>query len=407
MIQNINSNRRTFLTTITAGITASAILTPFRLGAKVTDTADRVVRRGLGEIFSSVPCPWTVENPRHQQVFPLNDGRLLLVWSEYYIKRFSWVKRTTYSGRGSTDDTPCRISARISDDGGRSWGAKLVLQENVWGRNVKHPNFFRTRAGDLLFLFTSWEENIHVRRVMMKRSGDEGETWSEPEQISKPGGFYPINADHITEHSSGRIILPVFWSPEIWSDNEHFMAFCMYSDDDGETWQESRNRMDLSRRGAEEPTIAERSDGALVCMLRTSLGKVYQAISNDRGETWSEPYPTELDSPSSATILKRIPGSDDLIFLWNHSIPEALRNPENSDSFHYPRNPLKSAISKDGGQTWNNIKTLVDRKGYVSAYPSIQFVDNEALVSYYHASESASRDCEVHLKIFERDWFYE
>ena len=360
-----------------------------------------------GELFSLTVCPWTAENPRHdhQQIFPLQDGRLLLVWSEYYVNRPSNIFRSPYSGPGSRDDTPCRISARVSKDNGRTWSGRIVLQENAWGRNVKHPNLARTPSGAVVFFFTSWEHHIHERRIMMRRSEDDCESWSAPEQMSPPGGFYPINADHISVHSSGRIILPAFWSPKIWAEGEHFRAFCFYSDDDGHTWQQSRNRIDLPKRGAEEPAIAEDPDGSLVCMLRTTLGKIYQAFSRDRGETWSEARATALPSPSSASALKRIPGTSDLLFLWNNATPYALSRP-GSTSFHHPRNPLSSAISSDGGKSWDNIKNIEKREGYTSGYPSVSFVGDEALVAYYHASESGSRDSDVRLKIFKTDWFY-
>ena len=360
-----------------------------------------------GELFSLTVCPWTAENPRndHQQIFPLQDDRLLLVWSEYYVNRPSYIFRSPYSKQGIRDDTPCRISARVSKDNGRTWSGRIVLQENAWGRNVKHPNIGRTPSGDVVFFFTSWEHHIHERRIMMRRSEDDCESWSEPVQMSPPGGFYPINADHISVHSSGRMILPAFWSPKIWAEGEHFRAFCFYSDDDGHIWQQSRNRIDLPKRGAEEPAIAEASNGSLVCMLRTTLGKIYQAFSRDRGETWSEARATALPSPSSASALKRIPGTSDLLFLWNNATPYALSRP-GSTSFHHPRNPLSSATSSDGGKTWDNIKNIEKRDGYVSGYPAVSFVGDEALVTYYHASESSSGASDVRLKIFKTDWFY-
>lgn len=90
------------------------------------------------------------EHPRHdhQLIFPLQDGRLLLVWSEYYRKsapQAAGVQR---------DDMPCRISAMISADRGRSWGDPFVLQENTGKLNVKHPNLLRLPSGEILFFFT-------------------------------------------------------------------------------------------------------------------------------------------------------------------------------------------------------------------------------------------------------------
>ena len=71
-----------------------------------------------------------------------------------------------------------------------------------------------------------------------------------------------------------------------------------------------------------------------------------------------------------------------------------------------PKRLRPSAISKDEGQTWTNLKDIEWREGYISGYPSISFVDGEALVAYYHSSRSMSRDTDLRLKIFDVDWFY-
>ncbi len=128
-------------------------------------------------------------------------------------------------------------------------------------------------------------------------------------------------------------------------------------------------------------------------------------MSKDRGETWSDAEATELPSPSAANCIKRIPETGDLVFLWNNATPEALAVPGGT-SYHYPRNPLTAAISKDEGQTWTNLKDVERREGYISGYPSISFADSEALVAYYHSSRSMSRDTDLRLKIIVVDWFY-
>src|SRR5205814_639599 len=107
-------------------------------------------------------------------------------------------------------------------------------------------------------------------------------------------------------------------------------------------------------------------------MMRTTLGKVYRAKAKERGETWCDAEVTSLDSPSAANCMKRIPSTGDLIFLWNNAVPYALSDPS-STSYHLPRNPLTSAISQDDGRTWGKFKSIVDQKGYVSAYPSVTF----------------------------------
>ena len=302
-------------------------------------------QQGIGEKYSLTVCPWTPENPchDHQQIFQLSDDRLLLVWCEYYVKKPSRIFRSPYSTDGSGDAAPGRISARVSKDRGRTWSGKITMQENFGVDNVKHPNLLRLPSGEILFSFTVRDIAKRDLKIFLKRSKDECETWTKAVQISPSGGVYFTNADHNLLHSSGRIILPCHWG-EFYGRGDHYNAFCLYSDDEGKTWNTSRKKVDLPKRGAEEPGVVELKDGSLLAMMRTTLGKIYRSVSKDRGETWSDGEATELPSPSAANCIKRIPKTGDLAFIWNNATPEALAIPGGT-SYHYPRNPLTAAIS--------------------------------------------------------------
>ena len=52
------------------------------------------------------------------------------------------------------------------------------------------------------------------------------------------------------------------------------------------------------------------------------------------------------------------------------------------------------------------MKTIEDRTGYDTAYPSVVFVGDQALATYYRRSESMARETDVALKIFKTDWFH-
>jgi len=68
----------------------------------------------------------------------------------------------------------------------------------------------------------------------------------------------------------------------------------LYSDDQGRILAGQQQARDVPKRGAEEPAVVELKNGSLLALLRTSLGKIYQTIPTDRGETWSDPQPTSL-----------------------------------------------------------------------------------------------------------------
>jgi sialidase-1 len=329
------------------------------------------------EIVTMDVCRPAKEHPRHdhQLIFPLQDGRLMLVWCEYYLTK-------TTPGGAQRDDRPCRISARISQDGGRTWAEKFVLQENTGVLNVKHPNLLRLPSGEVLLFYTEW--NSHTERIIwLRRSLDDCKTWSEPTRISLLAGINNINNDHVLRMRSGRIVLPAFNSPSVWDKGDHWKAFCYYSDDEGRSWQVSERQMDLPMRGAEEPMMVERKDGSLLCFLRTSLGAIYRSESADGG-----------------TLLKRIPATGDLVLVWNH-------NYQKNHHHQGERMPLSTAISRDDGTTWENIKDLESVPRGAAAYASIFFREDEALVCYYYQVTGFGGASGIRVKRVPLKWFYE
>lgn len=357
-------------------------------------------RKQLTPIHQQTVCPWTSENPRHdhQLIFPLSDGRLLFVWCEYYVNRPSLIYRspTTKSGQAG-DNMPCRISAKVSKDKGRSWSGRIILQENVWRHNVKHPNLVRLPSGEILFFFVGWDSPAR-RDVYMKRSKDECETWGERVRISKPG-WYCNNNDHAVTLRGGRILLPAHGAlhgAPYRGGKTKLHAFVYLSDDGFKTWRESEDTMTAAGRGCHEPSIVELKDGRLMCLLRTTLGRVYKSYSPDQGVHWTRPVATELRAPDSPPLVKRIPSTGDLLCLWN--------NVESHSN--WPRTPLTAAVSTDEGETWGRFRDIDARPNHDAAYASVYFQGQEALIAYYTRPTKWARDSEILLKIFRVPQFY-
>jgi len=352
----------------------------------------------LSPIQNAIICPWSAAHPRHdhQLIFPLHGGRLIHIWSEYYANRPSFAIRTRFDKHGAaSDEFPCRLSGSISSDRGRTWSETFTVQDNLWGRNVKHPNLIRLKNDHLLLTFTAWESEAQ-RNVYMKRSPDDGETWGEIVQISEPG-WYCTNNDHMVRLSSGRILLPSHGGPGF-----HFVkgnplhSFVFYSDDEGDTWDLSEDTMTAPGRGAHEPSIVELKDGRLLCMLRTTQGCVYKSYSDDGGVHWSKPMPTVLEAPDAPPLIRRMPVTSDLLMIWNN-----VRSNSN-----WPRIPLTTAISTDEGETWGPFKDIDQRPDHDAAYAAVFFQDDEVLVTYYSRRTDWARDSEICLKIFPIDTFY-
>ena len=267
------------------------------------------VRGEDGRAFELIVAPATLENPRndHQLIFKMKDGRLLLAWSEYYVNRPSRIARTAYTGKGGSPILDSRrISARISEDRGRSWSDKFVLQVDQYPLNVRGGgNLLRLASDEILF-------------------------------------FY----------------------------------------------------------GIMEPSIVELKDGSLLMVLRSNLGKVYQAFSKDQGNTWSKAEPTRLDAPAAEHLLARIPTTGDLLLVWNHTKPTINNS--------LPRTPLTSAISRDEGRSWTHFRDIETHVGYDCAYPAVTFLEDEALITYYYGNRADTPGWySVKLKIVPIGWLYQ
>ena len=232
----------------------------------------------------------------------------------------------------------------------------------------------------------------------MKRSKDECESWSAVEQVSEPG-FYCTNHGRAMQLSGGRVLLPahgVLGGGPYRGGKSKLCSWVWYSDDGFKTWKKS-TEMTAPGRGAHEPTIVELEDGRLLCMLRTTTGCLYRAESEDRGETWSTPEPTEFPAPDAEPLITRIPSTGDLLLVWNNV----------SSTSNWPRTPLTAAISKDEGRTWGEFRDIDNRPEYDAAYPFVFFQDDEAVVTYYtRRTKEWARDSEVTLKIFKAGAFY-
>ena len=340
----------------------------------------------LRKPFQYFVAPATESNMRNSEadMLRLKDGRLLLAWTEFYTSKGS-------------DWGPARIAAMFSRDKGRTWTAKYTLQENIGRMNVMEPDLLRLRSGKVLLLFCRKNSEADCL-PMLRRSDDDARTFSEPQPL--PIDPYPsytgTNHDRAIQLASGRILMPLWYTLD-YRVSRHILARVYHSDDEGATWRASRTIVDIpdSKAGAQEPGVIELKNGRILMWLRTDKGKIYRCHSRDRGDTWSQPEPMNLDSPLSPQSIKRIPKTGHLLLVWNHSTAA--------------RFPLTAAISEDEGQTWQNIKNLDEDPQHTYAYTSIEFLEDRALFTYYAGPPSgvkAEPRWSLKLKAVPLSWFY-
>lgn len=287
-------------------------------------------------------------------VVGMPDGTLLA---------FAEARRRDRHDSGDID-----LVLRRSTDGGRTWGAMTVVWDD--GDNTCGNPAPVVLANGEIVLLTTWNRgkdrekdiergvSVDTRRVFVMCSADSGTTWSTPREITAdvkhPGWtWYATGPCHaIVKQRSphrGRIVVPSNHQQPGADGGVEAYSQLFYSDDSGHTWHLGA----VSRKGGNESTAAELSDGSLMLnMRRFNRGDTLRmwAVSRDGGASWASQGedPALVEPRCQASLLnvtdrKGRPTST-LLFC----------NPHDS---HKRRN-LSLGVSRDDGRTWTRFVTV-------------------------------------------------
>ncbi len=346
-----------------------------------------------------------------------------------------------------------RLVGKISKDGGRTWGPVQALTEKggapiETGRDNVHLTMLHLKSGRLGIVYGGpYSRPGRDGTLQFRSSADGGATWSPAVVIDPVFSLCRTGGARVL--SNGRIAVPAFnwYSPSAGGDSESSqnsicISWVFYSGDEGATWHRSLSEQFVSIDGGrggcysfEEPSLEERADGTLLMLGRTELGQFYQCTSNDKGVRWSAPQPAPLAASYAPPMLARMPGSADLLVLWNQASAEEIKA-------GLSRHRLSTAISKDGGATWGHFRNLesmddrarietparievlrstggyrqpADRSRYPRSpgclricYPTVVFNGDEVAIAYdygYGVGEFAGRHA-TRIKVVNKAWFY-
>ncbi len=312
----------------------------------------------------------------------LKDGRLLL----------------TYQGMDSQGKSTDAIVARYSSDLGVTWTEESVLVPKPLPAGPDrycHPSLLRLANGHLIlsYIYGSGTTPLFGHNYY-RRSVDDGKTWGDQLIVTPKRGYHIMHNDKLVQLPSGRILAPVeFALATTTDDHAGYVSYVWYSDDNGYSWNESVNMVNMLPVEAQEPHVVALKDGCVLMLMRTYSGHVARSFSIDQGVTWSpgeEVLELSLPPNSSALNVKRIPSTGDLLLLRSSKGPK--EGPAR-------RTPFVSVISKDEAKTWENERIIQGDPEDDYGYPSLLFVDNLALISYHQ------RDG-LHVARIGVDWFY-
>jgi hypothetical protein len=325
----------------------------------------------LGGLRGVVVGPATREHPFQSEgtTEKLKDGSLIHVFN----LRFGEEDMSNWHNHYARTV----IAKVVSTDGGKTWSEPEVMFESNTGNNASHPALRRLPNGELGATYQrintkpveEWDSKEWIQTVknadkIFRYSRDEGKTWSPEILISPPTGYWTSAHDRLLVHSSGRLLQPLHSNRDFFQGRSDNVATKVaWSDDHGRTWQLGADWLAVDdiapgytgryHSNFHEVAIAERADGSVFMIGRTSAGRLYWCESRDRGETWTKPAPSPLLSPESPPNVARMPDSDDLLVIWNS---QAVTN-QNTHLGH--RLTLASAVSRDGGYTWGDYREII------------------------------------------------
>ena len=339
------------------------------------------------------PGDYDSRNYRIPAVITASDGSLVVA---------------TDKRKYNNDDLPEDIDILInrSTDGGRTWSEPYTLVEGHGvGKGFGDCALVRTNdEGGLLAAFVGgcgfWQgRSEKPLRTYIARSYDNGQTWTEPEDITD--ALYGANCKNEVSRtwwsaffasgnglltSSGRIMFVLAVR-----DTEEWAAcnYAVYSDDNGETWHLSGR---ASQRG-DEAKVVELADGRILMSIRHE-GERWYNLSEDGGISWQPETSAWNDLVATAcngdiirySLVKE--GEEKNILL--HSLPGPDR-----------REKVTVYVSYDEGQTWPVSKCVVP---YASAYSSLCILPDHSIGLYVEESDGDTLGYSMVFYNFGLEW---
>ncbi len=297
--------------------------------------------------------------------------------------------------------------AKRSTDGGDTW-SKLEVVASDGANTCGNPTAVVDRRTGTILLLNTWnlgtdtEQRIvdgtskDTRRVFVRRSTDDGKTWSPGREITsevkqKDWTWYatgPGNGIQIQEGKyRGRLVIPC---DHITAKTRKYFSHVIYSDDDGQTWRLGGTTPDDK---VNECAIAELSGGRLLLNMR-NYGPVrarQTSLSTDGGVTWSE---LELDPALVSPICE---GS---LISWRKNDGKwilAFSNPASPDA----RVDLTVRVSSDDGASWE--KKHVAYNG-PSGYSDLVALPHGDIACLFEAGPTSAYEGIVFKRFTQRDF---
>jgi predicted neuraminidase len=217
-------------------------------------------------------------------------------------------------------------------------------------------------------------------RLFLKRSYDQGETWTDLELLEVEQGLLGKNKPLIEDNFC---LIPLE-REAIWS------ATFLRSGNGGRDWELVGDLGKAAGAHLIQPTIVRLGNGQLMAYMRSQENYIFASYSEDEGSTWTLPKATHLPNNNSGIDMVRL-ASGRLVLVHNPTQLQAgldklevgwpTQMPVGFQAWG-PRTPLVVTVSDDEGETWKTAMTLEEGPG-VYSYPAvIQGTDGTVHITY-------------------------
>ena len=315
----------------------------------------------------------------------------------------------------SGDWGPIDIQMRRSEDGGRTWQpaqtivhveGDLPVNPLAAAQNLDKPGdntannpiaIVNHHNGEIHFLYC-----LEYMRCFCMHSGDEGQTWSEPVEITDTFAAFrkhydwkvlatgPGHAIQLTAGPfAGRLVVPV-WLSTGTGGHAHrpSVTATIYSDDHGRTWQAGDIAVPDTPEWVfpNETAIVQLADGRVMLNSRSESlpNRRLITIGPNGASGWGKPeFDDALVEPICMAGLVRV-----RMPKGNHPGVIAFSNPNNLDRRSGTPQPGKNRdrinvsvrLSDDEGRTWTAARTI---EAAFSGYSDLAVLPDGTMLCFY------------------------